>query len=156
MDFFVQELNGARVDRQRVNVLAHELGGGSIDHPMSLHLRHAVERGGGDGHMKMAAFARTGMADVFGAVVANLEQRRMQRILESGTQACDARRVTHAPFSVLTAPRNIRYPSPSVVTSANGVRIQTLKVTQSASGRFSATQMFARPKRMYAVPITQV
>ncbi len=74
MIFFVQGLNGPRVDRQRVNVTAHEFSGGSIDHPMALYLRHAVEGGRGDGHVKMAAFAGTGVTDVFGTVIANLEQ----------------------------------------------------------------------------------
>ena len=68
-----------------MDVPAHEFSGGSIDHPMPLHLRHAVERGGGDGDVEMPAFARAGMADVPGAVVADFEQRRVQRLLERAT-----------------------------------------------------------------------
>ena len=156
MIFFVQRLNGPGVDRQRVNVTAHEFSGGSIDHSMSLYLRHAVEGGRGDRHVKMATFAGTGVTDVFGTVIANLEHGRMQRLFERGAQALDARRIAHAVFSLLTAPRSIQNNRPSVVTMAKGVSIQTLNVTQSASERFSATQMFANPKTMFAAPISNV
>ena len=156
MIFFVQWLNGPGVDRQRVNVTAHEFSGGSIDHPMALYLRHAVEGGRGDGHVKMATFAGTGVTDMFGTVIANLEHGRMQRLFERGAQTLDARRIAHAAFSLLTAPRSIQNNRPSVVTMAKGVSIQTLNVTQSASERFSATQMFANPKTMFATPISNV
>ena len=74
--YFQSGLSRARVDRQRVDVPAHQFGGGSIDHPVSLHRGHAGERRGRDLDVKMPAFARAGMAGMLGAVVADLEQRR--------------------------------------------------------------------------------
>ena len=135
-----------------MNVLAQKRGGGSIDHPMALYLRRAVEHRRGNDHVEMAALAGTGVTNMFGAVIANLEQGRVQRLLERGAQALDARRIGHAVFPLLTAPRNIHINRPSVVTMANGVSLQTLNVTQSASERFRATQMFASPKAMFATP----
>src|SRR5262245_19928880 len=63
-------LSGPGVDRQGMDVLAHQFRGGSIDHPVHLHLSGALEGRGGDGHVEMAALARAGMADVLVAVVA--------------------------------------------------------------------------------------
>src|SRR5688572_35187 len=73
---------GACVDRQRVYVPAHQFGGGSIDHPMSFDRRHAGEGRGRNDHVEMAALARSCVSGVFGAVVANLEQRGMEFALQ--------------------------------------------------------------------------
>ena len=111
---------------------------------MALHLRNAVESCGGDGDVEMAAFSRTGMPDVSGAVVTDFEQRRMQRRLQCATQALDAFGA-HDADSLWNAPRNTHSTMASVNTMATGGAIQTLKSTQSDSLRFSATQMFTKP-----------
>ncbi len=92
--------------------------------------------------MKVATFTRAGMADVPGAVVANLEQRGMQGALERRTQAVDAR---HEGLSLENTPRSVHSTTANVNTMATGGAIHTLNNTQSASLRFSATQMLTRP-----------
>jgi len=82
MIFLVWKLNGPRVDRQRVYVPAHEFSGGSIDHPMTLHLRHPGERRSGNGHVEMTPFAGARMSNVLVAVIADFEQRGMQGRLQ--------------------------------------------------------------------------
>ena len=73
-----------------MDVAAHQFGGGSIDHPMSFERGHAREAGGGDDDVEMAAFTRAGVAGVFGAVIADLEQRGMQGRFERGAQPIGA------------------------------------------------------------------
>ena len=88
---FFENLRRPRVDRQRVNVPAHQFSGGSIDHPMSLYLRDALEGRRHDGDVEMAAFACAGVTGVFGAVVANLEQGGVQRF-SSAARSLSTRR----------------------------------------------------------------
>src|SRR5690348_6868241 len=140
---YVGRSNIPRIDRQRVDVAAHQFSGGSIDHPMALHLRPPGERGRGDGHVEMAALTRAGMPDVSGAVVADLEQDRLQG-LQGGPQPLDALR-GHEALSLPNRPRSVHNTTASVNTMATGGAIQTLNSTQSASLRFSATQMFTSP-----------
>ena len=137
-----------RVDRQRVNVAAHQFSGGSIDHPMALDAGDPVEGRRRDGDVEMAAFARTRVAGVTGAVVTDFEQGGMKLPLQDGAQARHARRLVHEALSFPSAPRSIHSMRPMENTIATGGRIQTLKVTQSASDLFSATQMLATPSTM--------
>src|SRR4051812_6009378 len=115
---------------------------------MPLYRRDAVERGGRDDHVEVASLTRTGMTDMFLAVVANLEQAGMQSQFERRPQSCRARARVHEALSFPSAPRNIHSSSPMENRMATGGRIHTLNVTQSASGRFSATQMLATPSTM--------
>jgi len=126
-----------------MDAVAQQFSGGSIDHPMSLHLRQPGEGGGGNGDVEMPAFARTCMSDVFRAVIADLEQYGMQR-LQRGPQPLDAVHA-HEGLSLANTPRSVHSTTASVNTIAMGGAIQTLKSTQSASLRFSATQMLTRP-----------
>jgi hypothetical protein len=112
---------------------------------MPLHLRDAVEGRGGNDDVEMAAFARTGMADVTGTVVADFEQRRIQRLFERRAQAFNARHSVHEALSLPNSPRSAHNTTAIVKTMAMGGAIQTLNNTQSDSLRFSATQMLTRP-----------
>ena len=85
------DLGRSRVDRQRVDVAAHQFSGGSIDHPVPFQRGDAGKARRRDHDVEMAAFASTGVAGVFRAVVANLEQGRVQGGLERCPQAVDAR-----------------------------------------------------------------
>src|SRR5262245_57555320 len=97
----------------------------------------------------MAAFTRAGVPDVFGAVVADLELARVERGLERRAQAVHARGGVHgADSSFVKTPRSRYSTTPTMKTMASGTAIQTLKVTQSASLRVLAIQMFANPSRM--------
>src|SRR3954467_10723383 len=110
--------NIPRVDRQRGDVAAHQFSGGSIDHPMPLHLRQPGEGCGADGHVEMPAFARARMADVPGAVVTNLEQYGLQA-LQRGPQPFDALRA-HDVLSLVSTPRRVHNTTVSVNTMATG------------------------------------
>jgi len=112
---------------------------------MALHLRDPFEGGGGNGHVKMATFARAGVTNVPGAVVANFQQDRLQT-LQRRAQPFDSRG-QDAP-SLPKAPRSIQNRIASENTMATGGMIHTLNVTHSASVRCSATQMLATPSRM--------
>src|SRR5882672_11968040 len=116
-----------RVDRQRGYVAAHEFSGGSIDHPMSFQCRDARETGRDDHDVKMPALARAGVASVLCTVVADVEQRRMQRGFEDGAQALDAR--AHSD-SFGWYPRSSQKMRPTVNANKSGTVIHTLKKTQ--------------------------
>lgn len=128
-----------------MNVAAHQFSGRSIDHPVSFHRRHPVEGGSGNRHVKMAAFARAGMPRVFGAVVTDVEQRRVQCMLERGAQPLDAGCAHGVPSLANSWLRNSQTMTPSDITMPSGPAIQTLKETQSLSLRLNAIQMFATP-----------
>ena len=140
--FFDEELDGSRVDRQRVNVPAHQFSGGSIDHSMPLHLREAREGRRDDGDVEMPALARAGVAGMFGTVVTNLEQRGMQRLFERGAQSLDAG--AHAD-SLLGCPRMIQNTIPRVNTNNNGTATKVLKFTQASWLMRKAIQRLAAP-----------
>ena len=71
-------LRRASVNRQRMDVAAHQFSGGSIDHPVPFQRGNPGEAGGGDDDVEMAAFSRARVAFVLRAVIANLEQGRVQ------------------------------------------------------------------------------
>ena len=121
------DLRRTRVDRQRVYVAAHEFSGGSIDHPVPFHRRVTGEGRRRDHYVKVPTLARTGVAFMFGAVVANVEQRRMQRSFEGGAQAFDPR--AHQD-SFGWYPRSSQNMRPAVNTNTSGKVIQVLKNTQ--------------------------
>jgi len=98
--------------------------------------------------VEMTAFARARVAGVSGTVIADFEQGRVQCLFQCGAQARYARRVAHEALSFPSAPRSIHNMRPMENTMATGGRIHTLNVTQSASERFSATQMLATPRTM--------
>jgi hypothetical protein len=131
MVLFARGLSRAGIDRQGVNVATHQFGGGSIDHPMSLHLRDPVEGGCRDGDVEVSAFARAGMADVPGAVVTNLEQGRMQGGLQRGPQPFH-------PFAHVGSfswkPRISQNVVKAVKMKMAGRKNQVLSATQVASG----------------------
>jgi len=143
--FLRQDLRGARVDRQRVNITAHQFSGGSIDHPVPFYRSPPLECSGGNRDVEMATFASTRMAGMLGAVVTDLEQRRMQCVLERGAQPLDARGGIHGVGPFLNRSRSNQKIMPNVKTRTTGKLIQTLKVTQADSLMVSATQMFAVP-----------
>ena len=127
-----------------MDVAAHQFSGGSIDHPVPFQRGNPGEAGGGDDDVEMTPFARTGVALVLRAVIANLEQGRMQGGFERGAKPLGARGRIHV-GSRVSAPR-IRYRmTPKRNTSASGNAIHTLNVTQSDSLRVMATQMLAKP-----------
>ena len=99
-----------------------------------------------DDDVKMATFARTGVAFVFRAVIANLEQGRLQRGFERDAEPVGARRAHEG--SLANAPRSRYRMTPKRKTIASGNEIQSLNLTQSPSLRVRATQMFAKPSRM--------
>ena len=107
----------------------------------------AAEGGGGDGDVEMAAFTRAGVTGMPGAVVADVELSGRERGLERGAQPGDP--VAHDAFSrENSTSRSIHAPRLNVTTMPTGPAIQTLKNTQSASLRLSATQMLATPSKM--------
>lgn len=140
-------VDSLRVDRQRVDVAAHQFGGGSIDHPVSLHLRDPVEDCRGNDHVEMAALTRAGVADVLRAVVANLEPHGLQGLQRRAQpfHPIAGRSLAHEARSLASRPRSAHNTTANVNTMAMGGAIQTLNNTQSASLRFSATQMFTKP-----------
>jgi len=141
-------LRRARVNRQRMDVAAHQFSGGSIDHPMPFQRGNAGKARRRDHDVEMATFASPGVAGVFGAVIANLEQTRMQSGFERCTQAIRSRTRAHGADSFDSfenTPRSRYNTTPTMKIMAKGTAIQTLKVTQSASLRVLATQMFANP-----------
>ena len=85
---------------------------------MPLYLREPGEGRGGNGDVEMAAFPRAGVAGVFGAVVADLEQRRVQRRSSAARSRSRARRSRG--FSLRTAPRSRPEDRPSVNTNTSG------------------------------------
>jgi len=115
-------------------VAAHQFSGGSIDHSMSLHPRDPFEGRRDNGDVEMAALARAGMTGMSGAVVADFEQRRMQRLLECGAQPVDAR--AHAdspgPEEVGDCWRMIQKMMLAVNTNTNGITTKDLKLTQAS------------------------
>ena len=117
-----------------MDVAAHQFSGGSIDHPVSFQRGHAGEARGGDDDVEMAAFTRAGVAVMFRAVVANLEQGRMQGGFERGAQAiaraCSRRRFLRRSY----AAQQIEHDADDE-DHRQRTAIQTLKVTQSASLR---------------------
>ena len=123
----------ARVDRQGVDVAAHQFSGGSIDHSMSLYPGDTFEGRRDDGDVKMPALARAGMAGVFGAVVANFEQGRMERLLERGAQPFDPRAHTDSPGPAESGDwRRIQKMTPRVNANASGIITNDLKLTQAS------------------------
>lgn len=112
--------------------MTHQFSGGSINHPVSLHLRGALEGRCDDGDVEMAAFPRTGMAGMLGAVVADLEQGRLQRLLERGPELFDPR--AHADLSGVVEGcwRMIQTTMPAMNTKASGIETKTLKFTQAS------------------------
>ena len=110
--FLTGDLGRVRVNRQRVNIAAHQFGGGSIDHPMSFHRRHPLEGVRGDGDVEVAAFTRAGMTGMPGAVIADLEPGRMQRGFQRGAQEFNPRRAHEDSFSN-SIPRNSHRMTPS-------------------------------------------
>jgi len=147
MELFAKNSNRPGVYRERVDVSAHQFGGGSIDHSMSLYLRDPVERGRGDGHVEMATFARAGVPGVLRAVVTDFERDGLQA-LQGRTQSIDARRCVHEGLSLVKAPRMTHNTIASVTTIATMGAMTTLKRTQSASLRLSAIQIFTPPSTM--------
>ena len=117
-----------------MDVAAHQFSGGSIDHPVPFQRGNAGEGRGRDDDVEMAAFARAGVAFVFRAVIANLEQGRMQGGFERGAQPLGAR--AHVDSSAPTLsdqyPRSIQNMRPAVNTNTSGMIIQVLKNTQSS------------------------
>ena len=75
---------------------------------MTLHLWDAIERGCGDGDVEMPAFARAGVPGVLRAVVANLQQGRVEGRLQGLAQLLDARVQvgSFGPFSFDSYPRS--------------------------------------------------
>ena len=147
MELFAKNSNRPGVYRERVDISAHQFGGGSIDHSMSLYLRDPVEHGRGDDHVEMAAFARPGMAGVLRAVVADFEHHGLQA-LQGRPQAIDPRRCAHEVLSLLKAPRMTHNTIAIVTTIATMGAMTTLKRTQSASLRLSAIQILTAPSTM--------
>src|SRR6185295_10605722 len=103
----------------------------------------AVEGRCRDDHVKVTALARARVAGVLRAVVADLEQRGIQR-LQRRAQLVDARGV-HVLVSLRNSGNRIQAMTPKETTMATGPAIHTLNVTQSDSLRFIATQMFTKP-----------
>ena len=130
-----------------MDVAAHQFSGGSIDHPVSLQRGDSGKARRRDHDVEMTAFASPGVAGMFGAVIAYLEQARMQGGFERCTQAFYARS-THGADSLdsfMITLRSRYSAMPTMKIIARGTAIQTLKATQSASLRVLATQMFANP-----------
>ena len=126
-------LSRPRVDRQGVDIAAHQFSGGSIDHPVALHLRDALEGGGGNRDVKVSAFARTGMAGMPGTVVADLEQGRMQA-LQRRSQPLDARaHVGCSGLSFSSWPRISQNTMATLNRKSRGIESQDLKSTQAFS-----------------------
>ena len=121
---------------------AHQFSGGSIDHPVPFQRGDAGEARRRDDDVEMATFARTGMASVLRAVIPDLQQGRVQGVFEYRPQTLDTR-IHGASFANM--PRNSHSTTPNENTVASGTAIHTLKVTQSLSLRFSATQMLTVP-----------
>jgi len=130
-----------------MDVAAHQFGGGSIDHPMPFQRGDAGKPRRRDHDVEMATFAGAGVAGMFGAVIAYFEQAGMQGGFERCTKAFYARSAHGADSldSFMNAPRTRYSAMPTMKIIARGTAIQTLKVTQSASLRVLATQMFANP-----------
>ena len=126
-----------------MDVAAHQFSGGSIDHPVSFQRRNARKGGRGDDDVEMAAFPRSRVAFVLRTVVADFEQGRVQRGFEREAKAIRARGGHEG--SLVSTPRSKYRMMPKRKTRASGNEIQTLKVTQSASLRVMATQMFTKP-----------
>ena len=116
-----------------MDVAAHQLGGGSIDHPVPFERRNPGEAGRGDDHVEMAAFARARVAFVLRAVVADLEQGRVQGGFECQAQALSARAGAHGADSLDSTPRNRYSKTPTMKIIAAGRAIQTLKKAHSCS-----------------------
>ena len=114
---------------------------------MSLYLRGTLERGRHDGDVEMAAFARAGMTRVLGAVVADFEQRGMQRLLERGTQSLDAGAHVDSPGPVEPegCRRMIQKTRPNVNKNNNGIMTKVLKLTQASWLMVNAIQRLAAP-----------
>ena len=87
-----------------MDVAAHQFSGGSIDHPVPFQRGSAGESRRGDDDVEMTAFARTGVAFVLRAVVADFEQGRVQRGFERDAQTL--RRACSRGFLRLSAPRS--------------------------------------------------
>lgn len=116
-----------------MDVAAHQLGGGSIDHPMPLKCRDPGEAIRGNGDVEMPTFTRPGVAGVLRAVIADLESGGLQGLLQCRSQALHAG-IHAGPAGVSRgACRN----SPKMITAVNtkisGMMIQVLNVTQAAS-----------------------
>ena len=122
----------------------HLCGEELVDLPMALEGPATLKLRGNDGHHEVsAARGRSGMTGMFGAVVADLEQGRVQRGLERDSKAVGARHAHEG--SLANAPRSRYRMTPNRKTMASGMEIQSLNLTQSASLRVMATQMFAKP-----------
>lgn len=113
-----------------MDVAAHQLRRGSIDHPMPLKRRDTGEGGGGDDYVEMPAFAGPGMAFVLRAVIANLQMRRMQSGLQRVAEPLGPR--AHV-GSFDSYPRNSQNKRPIVNTKTTGIMSQVLKKTQVSS-----------------------
>ena len=128
-------LRRARVNRQRMDVAAHQFSGGSIDHPMPFQRGNPGKARCRDYDVEMAAFASSGMAGVFRAVIANLEQAWMQGGFERCTQALLTRTRAHGADSfdaLVNTPRSRYSTTPIMTIIAAGIAIQALKKTQSS------------------------
>ena len=105
----MEDLWRPRVYRQRMDVAAHQFSGGSIDHPMPFQRGNAGKARRRDHDVEMATFAGPGVAGMFGAVIANLEQARMQSGFERCTQTLHSRTCAHGADSFdafVNTPRN--------------------------------------------------
>lgn len=113
---------------------------------MPLYLRDTLERGRHDGDVEMAAFARAGVTDVLGTVVADFEQGGVQRLLERGTQSFDPAAHADSPGPAEEGDRRMIHKTrPNVNTNNSGTATKVLKLTQACWLMRNAIQRFAAP-----------
>jgi hypothetical protein len=81
----------ARIERERVDVVAHEFAERGINALVAAHQRHACKLRGDDAHAEMtAAVARALVTDVQVAFVGDIELLRVERGLQRRADAFDA------------------------------------------------------------------
>ena len=129
------DLGRARVNRQRMDVAAHQFSGGSIDHPVPLQRGNAGEAGGGDDDVKMAAFPCARVAFVLRAVVADFEQGRVQGGFERRPQTIARGTRSRGLLGRILRAADTGLTPNDEDAGQRATTIQTLNETQSASLR---------------------
>ena len=108
----------------------------------------AAELPGHDPHGVMSAGPGAGVAGMRGAVIADLQQLRLQGSLQPVAQGVEHRDGHGGDgASLRSARRASQKACTSTKTSVAAVSPITLKLTHARSERFRATRMFANPAR---------